>query len=123
MAAFFSQGLAPPAVLRHSLIGGRDDPELSAQIAKVVGDQPRSVAAQRLRQIASVDVRDTFKSLKCPVRVLHGTADRLVSHVPIATAARAKPGADVMLFDGPHLLLQTETAATARAIVDFLRRL
>ena len=123
LAAFFSQGLAPPAVLRRSLIGGRDDPELSALIAKIVGDQPRSVAAQRLRQIASVDVREPFAGIRCPIRVLHGTDDHLVSHLPITAAARAKPGADVMLFDAPHMLLQTETAATARAVVDFMRRL
>lgn len=121
-AALFAPRDAPGFILRYALRGSRRDAELDAHIGSVIGKLPREVAAQRLREVSEVEAGYAFNALSCPILVLHGTNDRLVSHRPIARAAAKKAGAVVKLYDAPHMLLQTHADACGDEIEHFFAR-
>ena len=66
-------------------------------------------------------MRDDFAKLSCPILMLHGRKDWLVSITPMQKAVCNKGGARIVVFPAAHMLLQTcpvEAAMEIRAFVN-----
>lgn len=113
---------ATPKKIRDAiLMGSYGDDDLRNKIDRIVRGLSRPVRAARLRAIAEVDVRDDFAKLSCPILVLHGRKDWLVSITPMQKAVCNKGGARIVVFPAAHMLLQTcpvEAAMEIRAFVN-----
>lgn len=102
------------------LKGSEPDGDLEVEIARIVTEMPSALRASRLREVARVNVEAKFAKAKCPVLVVHGKSDWLVPRRPIERAVRLKPHAEIKVLAGPHMLLQRNPVAAARAIEIFL---
>lgn len=102
------------------LKGFRSDPELQAEIGRIMKELPASVRARRLREVAQVDVSQAYLALRCPVLVLQARGDWLVTGRQLRAVTKLKDHAEVRTFPGAHMLLQTNAAAAAQDIKDFL---
>ncbi len=119
-AARLNPGLSPRLLMNAILRGGHTDPDLDLEIERILTEMAPDVRLKRLREVANADVRDRLKVVQCPILVLHGTKDWLVPRTSVEQSVKSKPGATLQLFDGPHMLLQTNAGATARAIEAFI---
>lgn len=123
IAARSSPSTVPRGWIDAVLRGGSDDPELAAQIAKIMAGFDPSVRSARLRAVARADARGDFARITCPVLALHGKNDWLVWPGPMRRATKAKPGAGMKLLAGPHMLLQTNATDAAREIDAFFHKI
>ncbi len=78
------------------------------------------VLAHRIRSIHRVDVADALRACAVPILYLRGDHDRLVPASALHTVLRARPDARVATVRSPHMVLQTQPAACALAIEEFL---
>lgn len=113
---------APPPrlVVKHLLLGPHATPALISEVQEAIRRVDASVLAQRLKEVAHVDVRRELAALSCPLLYLQGAHDRLV---PASCGAQIATGVGRILhtLDAGHLLLQTQPAASANVITTFLR--
>jgi pimeloyl-ACP methyl ester carboxylesterase len=111
--------VVPGFVRSRLLLGDRVTTELSALADGAIRSVPPRVVAQRVRSLLRVDVRLQLKALRMPLLYLQATRDRLVRQRSVDDVMSAAPSARVVEVDAPHLLLQTEPAAAAKAITAF----
>ncbi len=123
MAAGLNPGLAPRRLMQAILRGRNIDPTLTMEIEKILAEMAPEVRSKRLREVADADVRDRLKVVRCPILVLHGTKDWLVPHTSVVKSLKSDPNATIALFEAPHMLLQTNAAAAARAIEAFVGKI
>jgi pimeloyl-ACP methyl ester carboxylesterase len=113
---------ATPKRIRDAiLMGSYGDDELRNKVDEIVRGLSRPVRAARLRAIAGVDVRDDFAKLACPILVLHGRKDWLVSMTAMQKAVCNKGGARIVAFTAAHMLLQTRAVEAAMEIRAFAK--
>jgi pimeloyl-ACP methyl ester carboxylesterase len=108
----------PKKIRDAILMGSYGDDELRNKVDRIVRALSRPVRTARLKAIAEVDVRDDFAKLSCPILVLHGRKDWLVSITAMQKAVCNKGGARIVAFSAAHMLLQTcadEAAMEIRA--------
>lgn len=90
-------------------------------------DATRAVAPDVLRARAgmslTVDASDAAREIRVPVMQLRATHDRLLPRSAAAITRASIPQAVTVDIDGPHLLLQTATAACADRVAWFVRTL
>jgi sigma-B regulation protein RsbQ len=112
----------PPSWAEPWLYPGRATPELRRSHAKAM----RLVSARALRArvaaILAVDVRTQLARVSMPMLYLRASRDRLVSRGSSLEILGLRPDVELVEFDAPHFLLQTEPAACATAVLDFLKR-
>ena len=123
MAARLNPGLAPRPLMYAILRGRNTDPSLNMEIEKILTEMPPEVRSKRLNEVADADVRDRLKAVQCPILVLHGTKDWLVPRTSVVKSVKSNPNATIALFEAPHMLLQTNAAAAARAIEAFVGKI
>jgi pimeloyl-ACP methyl ester carboxylesterase len=102
------------------LMGRHSSPEVRADFADAMAAVRPEVLAHRVRQVLRVNV--AAQLLRCPVPMLYLRADRDVV-VPKRNAEeirRVLPGVTVTTINAPHMLLQTQPAQAAAAIVQFV---
>lgn len=113
---------ATPKKIRDAiLMGSYGDDDLRNKVDEIVRGLSRPVRAARLRAIAEVDVRDDFAKLSCPILVLHGRKDWLVSMTAMQNAVCEKGGARIVAFSAAHMLLQTRALEAAMEIRAFAK--
>ncbi len=110
---------AVSAAARNFLLGIEDRTLRERAEIAIAGVDP-DVIRQRLMAVASVDVREALTTVEVPVLYLKASHDRLVPGSSIEEIQRLAPHVDVVTLDGPHMLLQVQPAAAARAIQAFL---
>ena len=123
MAARLNPGLAPRALVNTILRGRNTDQDLNSEIEKILTEMAPDVRCKRLCEVASTDVRERLKVVQCPILVLHGTKDWLVPRTSVKKSVKSNPNATVALFAAPHMLLQTNAGAAARAIEAFVGKI
>lgn len=70
-----------------------------------------------------VDSRSLLSGITCPVAVVHGAGDRLISPETSAEIAELVPGAEFTLVpDAGHFVVQQQPAPVGRAVSDLLDR-
>jgi len=112
--------VTPPRALVRAVLLGRDasTSTVDAARAAVSSVAPR-VLVHRAKQVLHVDVTSAFASLEVPVLALFGARDRLVGARARAHLAASHRGAQSVVVDGPHLLLQHLPSACARIVAEF----
>ncbi len=123
MAARLNPGLALRPLMNAILRGRNTDPTLTMEIEKILTEMAPEVRSKRLFEVAGVDASGTMTSVRCPVLVLHGTKDWLVPRTSIEKSVKSDPNATIALFEAPHMLLQTNAGAAARAIEAFVGKI
>jgi pimeloyl-ACP methyl ester carboxylesterase len=123
MSARLNPGLALRPLLNAILRGRNTDAILNSEIEKILTEMPPEVRSKRLREVADADVRNRMQVVQCPILVLHGTKDWLVPRTSVEQSVKSNPGATLQLFDGPHMLLQTNAGAATRAIEAFVGKI
>jgi pimeloyl-ACP methyl ester carboxylesterase len=103
----------------HYLTGRRHASHFLEPIREASLRSSPQVKAARLRAVLSVDVREAFKRLGVPVLYLRGSKDRLVRKRSLATVKAVRPGTEVVLLPGPHLVLQVLPHESWQAICRF----
>jgi pimeloyl-ACP methyl ester carboxylesterase len=107
-------------LLRSLLLGADARDGLVDELAETVNSVDAGVLAARLRQIASADVSDAFRSLPMPILFLAATRDRLVRPARVRELLELRPALQIEWIEGPHLILQTRPREAAAAINRFL---
>lgn len=79
-----------------------------------------SVVADRLCEVAEVDVRDMLRGLAVPTLVLGGRADRVVPRWATLEMVESIGDCRFVELDAPHLLLYTAPERAASVIAEFL---
>lgn len=111
---------APPAIaIRAALLDAAAPIHLARAVARAVKKVAPEVMAKRVRAILTVDVREELAAVAAPLLCLRGRHDRLVGRSAMADFRNLKPDAAYAQISGPHLLLQREPSASARAITRF----
>jgi len=113
---------ATPEKIRDAiLMGSYGDDELRKKVDRIVQNLSRPVRSARLGAVAGVDVRDDFARLDCPILVLHGREDWLVSIRAMQKAICSRSDVRMVAFPAAHMLLQTRTADCAAEIRAFAK--
>jgi pimeloyl-[acyl-carrier protein] methyl ester esterase len=112
----------PRFMLRAALLGhGASSALVDEARTAVLSVAPR-VLVHRMREILRVDVRAACRSLTQPLLYLGGTRDRLVGRTAVDDVRAARPDAETVLVEGPHLILQRRPAECARILAAFVDR-
>ncbi len=119
----FSRFSAPKAALRYLLLDADASPDLVDKLASAVRSLSAPVLRQRVRDVLLCDERERLAAASTPVLYLRATRDRVVPGSAADPIRDARPDADIVDIDSPHLLLQSRPAAAKRVIIDFLEAL
>jgi pimeloyl-ACP methyl ester carboxylesterase len=120
LTPFASPRLVPGFIAHHALLGRFATPGLRAAHARALGHVSSPTLTARLRAMADVDVRDPLRNCALPSLYLRATEDRVVAARfgdEFSATARCGRLAEI---EGPHFLLQTRPAETAREITGFI---
>lgn len=115
-----TRGIAARVASRFLL--GASTRQVSERLDQAILSVEPTVIRHRLRQIASLDARESVAQIDVPVLYLRGERDRLVGRRSMSEIARACPALQTRQLDGPHLLLQERPDDCAREIAEFLSR-
>ena len=112
----------PPSLAAPWLYAGRATPELRRAHAAAMAKVSARVLAARVAAILAVDRRAQLARINVPLLYLRAKADRLVRESAARAILHARPDAQLVEFDAPHFLLQTEPEACAVATRAFIQR-
>ena len=112
--------VTPPLPLIRALLTGGDR-ALAADIQRTVRALSGDVIAHRIRSALHVDVKAELQRVSKPLLCVSATRDWIVPARNAARIRALKPSASFVEIDGPHMLLQTRTAVSWRAIEPFIR--
>lgn len=122
-AARFYTGKVPAGPLLYFLRGAHRDDSFDREVSNVKKTLDHRTIAHRLQSVADAACEPDFNAVSCPVLILHGRQDRLVSASPIAAAASRKPDRQIELFDCAHMVLQIKPQEAAQTIQRFVERI
>jgi pimeloyl-ACP methyl ester carboxylesterase len=110
-----------PTPILKWLLAGDAAPELIAATRTAITAASPSILAARLRELASVDVRQQLEQVGVPVLYLRARQDRLVRSAEARSIESARQGVDVRIVDAPHFLVQSRPDDAWEQIVAFAR--
>jgi pimeloyl-ACP methyl ester carboxylesterase len=111
----------PPDFLREYFVAGFRAPEgLKLALRDTVRSVNTEVFAKRARAVIDCDARQEIREVKVPLLYLQAAEDRLVGSACLDEIKRFHPETISISIRAPHLLLQREPRAAARAITQFL---
>lgn len=90
--------------------------------AAIAAVKPK-VLMDRVRSVLECNVLDELCKIKAPILFLQARYDRLVSPVCLEEMMQVKPEIEVVVVDGPHMLLEQMPRQTAKIVAEFVRRL
>lgn len=112
----------PPSLSAPWLYAGRATPEIRRAHAGALSRvSPRTLNA-RVAALLAIDRRADLRKIEVPLLYLRATQDRLVSARCWRDIHAAHPDIELAEFDAPHFLLQTEPAACAARVKEFIGR-
>ena len=110
-----------PAIAHLRLLLGRfSDPTVRSLTAQAVAMVQPDVIAHRIRAVHRVNVADQLGKCPVPALYLRGAKDRLVPQSAMRACLRANPAMQCVTLAAPHMVLQTQPEAAARAIQTFI---
>lgn len=111
----------PTAALSFALLGRWSTPILRRDLRAALDDVAPDVLRTRAAAAMRVDADDRLPHIHVPTLVLRAKRDRLLRPGAIRQLLSGIAHARQIAFDGPHLLLQTQVDACARAVAVFVR--
>jgi pimeloyl-[acyl-carrier protein] methyl ester esterase len=112
----------PPSLAAPWLYAGRATLELRRAHAAAMAKVSARALSARVAAILSVDQCAQLTHIDVPILYLRAKADRLVGESATRAILRARPETEVVEFDAPHFLLQTEPEACAAVTRTFMQR-
>jgi pimeloyl-ACP methyl ester carboxylesterase len=112
--------MTPFPLISHILLGPGASDALVDRLRGAIESVDPAVIAHRVRSVLRVDLRETLKRCPLPILYLGATRDWVVGSRSLRVVRRCRPDTEVIRIDAPHLLLQKEPEAGARAIERFL---
>ena len=94
------------------------DREMAAKLIDAIGQTSPATLAKRINLLMNVDVCDELAQIRCPIRYIRPTGDRLVPQRCVDKIANVNERVAFREIDGPHLIMQTRPAQVWSAIVD-----
>jgi len=116
----FAFRLYPKFSAAKALLGGYASPELRALVGEAIGAVRPEVLACRVRAVFNVNVRRDLAACPVPVLYLRGSRDLVVPSHNLREIQAALPAVQVTTLQAPHMVLQTQPAASASAIASVL---
>jgi len=110
----------PDFVHEYFILGSRAPESLKLAVRRTVRSVNTEVLAKRARAVIDCDAREEIRKVEVPLLYLQATEDRLVGRECLDEIKRFHPETISISFRAPHLLLQREPHASARAITQFL---
>jgi pimeloyl-ACP methyl ester carboxylesterase len=105
---------------RRQLLDAASPAALIDWVTETIAQVPPATLAARVRRVLTLDARDALAAGKAPVLYLQATRDRIVSERSVNEIRAGRPDVIVERIEGPHLLLQCNPSAGARAVERFL---
>jgi pimeloyl-[acyl-carrier protein] methyl ester esterase len=113
---------APPSWLIRRFLAGADAPaELVAAARTAAAAVAPAAMAKRIREVLAVDVRSLLPETHVPVLYIAGSRDRLIAPRSVEDFQTLGGPFQSATLDAPHLILQTQPAAAAQLIEQFLK--
>jgi pimeloyl-[acyl-carrier protein] methyl ester esterase len=113
---------ALPRWVRAPLMWGSASPRRApAQADRAIAGVSPAVIRRRIAAILAVNESAALARIRVPTLVLIARHDRVISRAAARRIADELPGARLAQIDGPHLLLQTQPAQCAAAVLKFMR--
>ena len=113
--------LYPQFSATKALLGGYSTSELRALTREAIGAVRPEVLAHRVRSVMRVNVADELMNCPVPILYLRGSRDLVVPGRNLREIQALLPNIRVSTMEAPHMVLQTQPAACARAIADFVQ--
>jgi pimeloyl-ACP methyl ester carboxylesterase len=113
----------PAFAARRWLLGPDAPPQLISELRSVVARVHPTVLSMRLRAIMKCDVRASIGQITVPILYLRPNHDALIPAECLEELSRIKPQIQVARIHGPHLILQREPIACAKAVLAFIRKI
>ncbi len=106
----------PGVLVRHFCLGTKATEEQIESFKSTVAGVAPEVLAERLRILATVDLRNKLKGINVPCCYLQAENDRLVPSGVLNDFEKGLKKLNVHKVYGPHFILQAEPKACAEAI-------
>jgi pimeloyl-ACP methyl ester carboxylesterase len=112
----------PASMSAPWLYAGRATPELRRAHAHTLSQVSPATLRARVAALLSVDRRLQLRRVDLPMLYLRAKQDRLVGEKCWHAIRAVRPQTELAEFDAPHFLLQTEPAACAARVEEFIQR-
>lgn len=106
----------PATLTMRTMLGSGANEQWRARMRAVLAQLDPAVIRARMREGGTADESAALARVACPLLVLHGARDRLVSRASAHHIRAIQPQARYVELDGPHCLLQLNAAQAADAI-------
>jgi pimeloyl-[acyl-carrier protein] methyl ester esterase len=113
--------LTPQLAQAKALFAGYSTSQLRSLLARAHSQVPPSVMAQRIRSVLAVDCQEALQKCPVPIAYIRGSQDRVVPAKNCRQVLSARPAVREFVIHAPHLVLQTQPQAAAKAITTFVR--
>lgn len=111
----------PLTLLGRILMGGHFDAGLQSMLTKAMAQVPSDALRTRLRSVLDVDATSCLPRISVPTLYLQASSDQVVPKQAGALLLAHKPDVELARLAGPHFLLQTNPASSARTLEQFLQ--
>jgi pimeloyl-[acyl-carrier protein] methyl ester esterase len=98
-------------------------PLLQHRVRSITSSIPSKVLMGRAQAAVACNALAQVGRISVPMLYLQSRQDRVVHAVCLEEMRRVKPEIEVVVLDGPHLLLQAMPQQTAEIVAEFMRRL
>jgi pimeloyl-ACP methyl ester carboxylesterase len=115
--------VTPPASAIKLLLVGRDaSPSLVAAVRSAISSVRPEVLSCRLRMVLTCDARSELNKVAVPMLFIQPKNDRLIGLDRLEEMKQIKPGVEIEIVAGPHLLLLREPEMAAEVVARFVRQ-
>jgi len=105
------------------LLGARASGELRRLFVQALTEVRPEVLAARAKAVCGVDASAELRHCPVPILVIQSGNDRVVSRECSEQIRYLRPDADVVVINGPHLILQCAAAEAVREIKRFVEKM
>ena len=97
-------------------------PDLVRRVSRAISSISTEVLVGRVRDVLRCDVRVELAQIAAPILYLQAQRDCLIGGTSFTVVKGIQPQTAVVVFDAPHLLLQSQPQRIADAVVGFLHQ-
>jgi pimeloyl-ACP methyl ester carboxylesterase len=112
----------PPALMAPFLYGGHGTPALRRAHAQAMAKVSATTLRARVSAILAADCSALLSRVQVPMLYMQANADRLVPRSALRKIERIRPDIQVVEFDAPHFLLQTQPELAAASAASFINK-
>jgi pimeloyl-[acyl-carrier protein] methyl ester esterase len=109
-------------VVRRFLVGNDASPSLLAAVRSAIASVQPRVLSNRLRSVASCDMRAELQRIAVPILCIQAGEDRLIGPSSLNEIRRLRPDAEIAVIAAAHLILQREPLQAAEIVANFIYR-